>query len=224
MNRGVQAFRNGAYADAANYFKQAVALNPQFVTARSYLAMTYMMQYIPGAESPENTALAQAAQDEFLKVLDLDPQNTNAMAAIAHLCFKQKKLDEARDWYKTVIASKPNDRTAHYMIGVIDWMAVYQPRMRAREEMGMKPEDPGPLRDANVRAALRSQNLPLIEEGIASLEAALAIDPEYDDAMVYVNLLYREKADLEDSVEAYRAHTELADQWMQKALAMKKLT
>ena len=40
---------------------------------------------------------------------------------------------------------------------------------------------------------------PMIDEGIKNLDKALQIDPEYDDAMAYENLLYRQKADLEDS-------------------------
>jgi TonB family protein len=223
MNKGVQAFRNGTYAEAVNYFKQAVALDPQSVTARSYLATSYQMQYIPGAVSPENAAFAQAAQDEFLKVLELDPDNAGAILSIALLYFNQKKPDEARDWYKKAIVLNPNEKTAHYTIGVIDWMVSYQPRIKARAEMGMRPEDPGPLIDSSVRAALRTQNLPLVDEGIASLETALAIDPEYDDAMAYMNLLYRERADLQDSEDAWKSDTLLADQWVDKTLAMKKL-
>jgi TonB family protein len=223
MNKGVQAFRNGTYAEAVNYFNQAVALDPQSVTARSYLATSYQMQYIPGAASAENAAFAQAARDEFLKVLELDPKNADAILSIAKLYFNQKKPDEARDWYRKAIAINPNDKTAHYTIGVIDWMQAFQPRMKARAEMGMRPEDPGPLKDTSVRWALRSQNLPLVEEGIASLETALAIDPEYDDAMAYMNLLYRERADLQDSQDAWKSDTLLADQWVDKTLTMKKL-
>jgi Tfp pilus assembly protein PilF len=222
MNKGVQAFRIGAYVEAANYFKQAAAQDPQSVTARSYLATTYMMQYIPGLQLPENTAFAQAAQDAFLKVLELDPMNTGAMTGIAQLYFHQKKLDEARVWFKKAIGIDPKAKTSHYTIGVIDWLAAYQPRMKARAEMGMRPEDPGPLKDPTVRAALRAQNLPLIEEGIVSLEAALAIDPEYDDAMAYMNLLYRERADLQDSEDAWRSDTLLADQWVEKTLGLKR--
>lgn len=223
MNKGVQAFRNGIYPEAANYFKQAVALDPQSVTARSYLATTYLMQYIPGAESAKNIAFAQAARDEFLKVLELDPKNADAIRSIAQLYFHEKKPDEARDWYKKALIINPNDKIAHYTIGVIGWMQAFQPRMKARAEMGMRPEDPGPLQDTSIRWALRSQNLPLVEEGIASLETALAIDPEYDDAMAYMNLLYRERADLQDSEDAWKIDTLLADQWVDKTLAMKKL-
>ena len=37
---------------------------------------------------------------------------------------------------------------------------------------------------------------PIIDEGMADLQKALDIDKEYDDAMAYMNLLIREKADL----------------------------
>ena len=36
----------------------------------------------------------------------------------------------------------------------------------------------------------------MIEDGIAELEKALQLRPDYDDAMAYLNLLYRERARL----------------------------
>ena len=56
-----------------------------------------------------------------------------------------------------------------------------------------------------MRAEVAAKNGPIVNEGFKDLDQALQIDPEYDDAMAYENLLYRQKADLEDSPEAYRA-------------------
>lgn len=223
LNKGVQAFRNGAYPAAVEHFKTAIALDPSYPVARAYLATSYMMQYIPGAESEENLRMAKAAHDEFLKVLEQDPKNANAMLAIAQLYFNQKKLDEAEVWYKKAIEVNPNDKTAYYTLGVIAWTKTFQPRMKARADLGMKPEDPGPLRDRKIREQLRKTNLPIIEAGMAALEKALSLDPEYDDAMAYMNLLYRERADLQDSAEEYKKDTEMADKWVDKTLETKKL-
>jgi site-specific recombinase XerD len=55
------------------------------------------------------------------------------------------------------------------------------------------------------------------------LEKAIALDKEYEDAMAYLNLLYRERADLSDTVEAYKKDTAEADGWVDKTLATKKL-
>ena len=40
--------------------------------------------------------------------------------------------------------------------------------------------------------------------------------------MAYMNLLIREKADLDDSKEQYEADTKVADGWVQKSLETKK--
>jgi hypothetical protein len=95
--------------------------------------------------------------------------------------------------------------------------------MDARARLGMKPDDQGPLNDDNVRAELAAANRALVEEGIKNLDIAIKLDPEYDDAMAYENLLYREKADLEDSPEAYRADIEAADTFFAKVVEIRKL-
>jgi hypothetical protein len=46
---------------------------------------------------------------------------------------------------------------------------------------------------------------------------------DYDDAMAYMNLLYREKADLECGDAAARADDlKTADEWVDKTMATKK--
>jgi len=86
----------------------------------------------------------------------------------------------------------------------------------------MKPDDPGPIRDASVRQELRVNYLPVLEEGIDNIDRALAIDGEYDDAMAYLNLLYRAKADLEESWQGYREDVVKADAWFQKTIDTRK--
>src|ERR1019366_3431562 len=48
------------------------------------------------------------------------------------------------------------------------------------------------------------------------------IRPDYDDAMAYMNLLIRERADLRDTAEECQRDVRIADEWVQKALATKK--
>ena len=95
--------------------------------------------------------------------------------------------------------------------------------MEARAKLGMKPEDPGPVKDKKVKEDLKTQWIPVIDQGISHLGKALQIDPEYDEAMAYMNLLIRERADLADSPEQYKKDIEVADNWVQKALDTKKI-
>jgi len=234
LNKGVQAFKTAKYTQAVDHFKEAVQLDPEFATARLYLATAYMSQYIPGAESPENQQNAQAAEQEFLKVLEKDPKSTVAISSLASLHYNQaqgnqplekklQQLDEAKKWYTKLSEVDPNNKEAFYSLGVITWAKWYPELMSARAKLGMKPEDPGPIKDNKLREELKAKWGPVVEEGIGNLKHALQIDPEYDDAMAYVNLLTRERADLADSKEAYTKDVQEADNWVQKALETKKL-
>jgi tetratricopeptide (TPR) repeat protein len=223
LNKGVTAYRSARYADAVEYFKAAVELQPNYTNARLYLAIAYMSQYIPGAESPENVKMAKAARDEFMKVIEQEPRNSVAMGYIASLYFNQKKLDDSREWHQKLIAVDPKAKESFYTLGVIAWTRSFQRRMEERAKLSMRPEDPGPLKDKKVREALKTEILPVIEDGIKNLQRALEIDKEYDDAMAYLNLLYRERADLADTKVEYQRDTEMADQWVQKTLETKKI-
>ncbi|PYV65605.1 MAG: hypothetical protein DMG95_01240, partial [Acidobacteria bacterium] len=63
----------------------------------------------------------------------------------------------------------------------------------------------------------------VIQDGLDNLNKALQLRPDYDDAMAYVNLLYREKADREcDMPEQRVADVKAADEWVDKTLEVKK--
>jgi TonB family protein len=231
LNRGVAAFKGGNYQQAVEFFQQAVALDPNGVNAHLYLGTAYMSQWIPGASTPENDTFASSAETEFKRVLELDSANQTAIASLASLAYntatplkgdeKLHKLDEAMDWYKRLATVSPTNKEAPYSMGVIAWAKWYPPYMTARASVPMKPQDPGPLPPAQ-RESLKAQYSALLEDGIANLKQALLIDPNYSDAMAYMNLLIRERADLRDTKAEYAADIAVADQWVQKALAAKK--
>jgi Tfp pilus assembly protein PilF len=223
LNKGVQAYKNAQYPQAVENFKRAVELDPAFPTARLYLATAYMSQYIPGADSPENMQMAQAAHDQFNKVLEQDPKNDVAMASIASLYYNQKKFDEAKTWYEKLVAVNPKNKEAYYTLGVIAWSKFYPVYGAARAKLSMKPEDPGPIKDKKVKEELKAQWLPIINDGLKNLDKALEIDKDYDDAMAYENLLIRERADLDDDSAQYQKDIQVADNWVQKALETKKM-
>jgi gamma-glutamyltranspeptidase len=223
LNKGVQAFKSALYPAAVECFKTAVELDPTLDTAQLYLAFAYMQQYIPGAESPENMQMATAAYDQFQKVLAQDPKNELAVASIASLLFNEKKLDDANEWNLKLISLNPKSKEAYYTLGVIAWTKAFVSDGEARAKLGMKPEDPGPLKDKKVRTEVAAKNGPIVDAGIKYLDRSLQIDPEYDDAMAYENLLYRQKADLEDSPEAYRADIEAADNFFARTLETRKV-
>jgi TonB family protein len=191
-----------------------------------------MSQYIPGSDSPENLEYAARAESEFDQVLQMDPRNVVAMASLASLSYNQatgkdidrkiRKLDEAKAWYEKLLAIDPRNKEAYYTLGVIAWSKWYPAYSEARAKLGLRPEAPGPLPNLAVRDDLRSRYSPMLEEGISNLTKALEIDPMYDDAMAYMNLLIRERADLRDTVQEYQQDVATADQWVHKTLETKR--
>jgi tetratricopeptide (TPR) repeat protein len=229
LNKGVEAYKNSHYEQAIDHFQQAVQLDPGLINARMYLATAFVSQYIPGVDSPENLRNAQQAIDEYQKVIDANPardQKVNSAKGIAYLYLNMKKWDDAKKYYRLASETDPNDPEPYYSIGVIDWTACYQPRMEERAKEGLKPEEHLNAKNKEQKKIcdeLREKNTPYITEGIDSLNKAISLRPDYDDAMAYMNLMYREKADVECEDEAARAEDlKTADGWVDKTLATKK--
>ena len=233
LNKGVAAYKNAKYGDAVNLFQEAITLDPTNPNARIYLATAYMMQWIPGAESPENLQFSAKAKEEFGKVLAADSKQAVALASLASLAYNEAdslapeqkiaKLDEAAEWYNKLVAADPVNRDGFYSLGVIQQKKFYPALMTARVNLGMKPDEPGPIKDKKVRAELSAKYVANLEDGIQKLQKSLESDKENDDAMAYMNLLIRERADLAESTDDYKKQVAEADAWLQKALDIKKV-
>jgi len=224
LNKGVQAYKSAKYEDAIEHFKNAVELDPSLVNARLYLATAYMGQYIPGADSPDNNRYAEEAIDVFKKVLEMNPpkeQQIHSLKGIASMYFQQKKFTQAQEYYQKIAQLDPNDPETYYSLAVIDWMQAYQPDQKARAELGLKPTDE--LKDKKACDQLKEVNGQRVEDGITNLQKAIQLRPDYDDAMAYLNLLYRQRAEYEcDNADARKTDLKNADDWVDKTMATKK--
>ena len=230
LNKGVNAYKNAKYEEAIDHFQQSVALDPNLINAKMYLATAFAQQYIPGADTPENNKMAEQAIEQYKHVLEMKnaarDQRVNAAKGIASLYYNMKKFDEAKKYNHMVSDLDPNDPDPYYSIGVIDWAVCYQPRMEERSKLGMKPDEnlnPKNKDQKKVCEELKVKNGPAIQEGIESLNKAIQLRPDYDDAMAYLNLMYREKADVEcDDLAARQQDLKTADHWVDQTLITKK--
>jgi tetratricopeptide (TPR) repeat protein len=134
--------------------------------------------------------------------------------------FQQKKFDQAKEYYQKIAAMDPNDPETYYSLAVIDWMQAYQPDQKARVELGLKPTDI--LKDKKACAQLQQENSQRVEDGIQNLQKAIQLRPDYDDAMAYLNLLYRQRAEYECGDAQADADLKTADEWVDKTMATKK--
>ena len=225
LNKGVQAFKSARFEDATNHFETSIALDPSYKDARLYLATAYASQVVPNLDTPENLAVAQKALNGFQSVLDSDPTNLPALKQMASIDRNIKKLDEAKEFEKRVIAVDPNDSEAYYTIGVVDWMQDYKNAIAVLAKDGLTDAGDGnPKKSKDACSQLQAQNTPLVNQGLEYLAKAVEINPNYDDAMQYLNLTYRRKADIDCPDDAARkADLAKADEWSNKAMGARKI-
>jgi hypothetical protein len=233
LNKGVAAFKEAQYDKAIEFFKQAKELDPGLMNARLYLATAYASQYIPGAPSEQNVRLGNQAVQEFKEVLAIDPNNLSAIDGIGSILFQMagtpydpKKFEESKSYHLKHIELKPNDPEPYYWIGVIDWTLAFRANgeLRAaynRDHVQKQVKDTDPL-PASLRAEYTAKYGPLVEEGISNLQKSIQVKPDYDDAMAYLNLLYRRKADMVESADERAALLKQADDLVDKVKEIKQ--
>jgi tetratricopeptide (TPR) repeat protein len=233
LNKGVASFKAGQYDSAVEDFKQAKDLDPDLMNARLYLATAYASQYIPGAPSQQNTRLGEQAVAEFKEILEKDPKNLSAIDGIGSILFQMagtpfdaKKFEESKVYHQKHIELKPDDPEPHYWIGVINWTLAFRSNAELRaaynkEHINKQVRDDAPL-PAPVRAEYVAKSGAMVDEGIVELQRAITARPDYDDAMAYLNLLYRRKADMVESNDERASLQKQADDLLEKIKEIKQ--
>ena len=232
LNKGVQAYKGGQTDLAIEDFKTAKDLDPKLTNARLYLATAYSAQYIPGAPSDENVRNGQQAEQEFKDILAADPDNLSAIDGLGSILynmggtpFDPKKFEESKTYHEKHIQLRPQDPEPYYWIGVIDWSLAFRGNRDMREDYNKTAKKS--IRDADpmpppLATQFKEKYGPIVDEGISDLQKAIQLRPDYDDAMAYLNLLYRQKADMETDPAARDADTKLADELVEKVKAIKQ--
>jgi hypothetical protein len=222
LNEGVESYKNAKYEEAIDHFQRAQRLDPTLQMASLYLATAYATQVVPDAQTPQNLQNAKFAIDTYQQVLDKNPSDVTALKGVASVYLNTGNTDQAKAWQSKVLAIDSQDPVAFYTIGVIDWRITYKNAIATRTGLGMQ-DNGDPIKDKDACQKLAALNTDMVNQGIDALQKAIALRPEYDDAMSYLSLLYRRKADLDCGDDAARqADLALFDQWRDKTMATRK--
>jgi tetratricopeptide (TPR) repeat protein len=212
LNKGVKAFTDQKYDAAAQFFEKTIELDPDFEVARMYLATSYTSQFIPGSTDPKSLEMANKGLKIFEEVVakakDPAKPNKNAMLSLASLYYQLKEFDKSKFWCNRTLKVYPDNAEAYYRIAVMDYEDSF-------EKTGMQGDNVGDL-----NPEVKTKMLTNIEEGLAALGKALEIRPDYFDAMLYQNLLWREKSKFEKDPKVKAELSLQADKLYQKALAL----
>jgi tetratricopeptide (TPR) repeat protein len=231
LSDGVQAFKDGQIDQAITDFQNAKDLDPSLVNARLYLATEHSAQYIPGDPSPENAQHGNQALQEFKSILEAHPDNLSAIDGagsilynLAGTPFDPQKMEESKSNHQKHIELRPGDPEPYYWVGVIDWTVAFRGNREMREDYNksaaktIKNTDPTP---PALAAQFRQKYGEIVDEGIANMKKAMDLRPDYSDAMAYLNLLYRQKADMELTPGEQEHDMKIADDLVDQAKAIK---
>ncbi len=231
LNKGVAAFRGAQFQQAIEHFKSAEQFDPELLNARIYLAAAQFQLYVPGGESPDNIKIGQEAIKAFEDVLNHHPdldQQVNSFESMAQIYYNMKQFDKAKEIQERVVKIAPNNPDPYAWIGQLDWSVCYPRTMQLRKDLNIAnptdPKKPGvlPPLPEKARASLEEQNGPLIDDGIKALQRAVELRPSDSTSWSYLNLMYRQKAEIEKDPADRDADLQKAEEYTDKALALMK--
>src|SRR5437773_2009462 len=131
--------------------------------------------------------------------------------------FRESHYENAVNYFKQAVELDPDLTTAQIYLATA-YSQQYIPGGRSEEN------------DKNAKLAIQTFESVLQRDpnnvnaiaGLASMYQSLGLDPNYEDAMTYKNLLYREKARLSESEDEKKQLIAQADEWFNKALETRK--
>ncbi len=140
--------------------------------------------------------------------------------------YDPKKFEESKTYHQRHIGLKPDDPDPYYWVGVIDWTIAFRANAEIRADYNknnvkkqVKDTDPLP---PGVRQQYAEKYGAIVDEGINALQKAIQLRPDYDDAMAYLNLLLRRKADMVESAEERANLQKQADDLVDKVKEIKQ--
>jgi TolB-like protein/Tfp pilus assembly protein PilF len=92
---------------AATNFARAVELDPEYLQAHAWLAITLCLQYVVD----ERTETLDEAAAHAKKALMLDPNDAQAHDAMGYVALRRQKLDVAGEHFDRAVSLNPNDVT-----------------------------------------------------------------------------------------------------------------
>lgn len=242
MKKAHELYKAQKYDEAIKKYKEILVMDPGNYTATYQVAMSNLAMYHPGSTHEKDKAYAAQSIEYLEKLMTMqapdketqervikyylsllasaemsdkaiafmekelakDPKNVETVLQLANLYAKKGDFPNAWRYFTRRAELDPKNKEAWYTVGVVAWERSYKGK-----EMVSDGE----------------RETTLIPQGLAAFDKAIAIDPDYFDALVYANLLYREKAALlgrQNRLEEGEAAMKTANEYKDRAQAARK--
>ena len=231
IKEGNKAYLNEDYRTALNHYEEARKADPGFKELDRLIGYCNIGLFKPNQEDPQNEKYADSAIRELKRYLEKQPTDEAAREALINLMLNANRTSQAIDFFRAHLKDNPNDLDAVRSIATL-----YARQGNFEESMNWY-EKITLLDSRNPEAFYifgvvlyekvsknppvdTADRLAIIEKGRQALEKAIGLRADYFEALVYMNLLYREEAKLAMNAEDYDALIVKADSYRNRAVAI----
>ena len=239
--RGNELYAAQKYDEAIAEYAKLLAIEPDNWDGNYLTSVSYLALYHPGSEHPKDKEYAEKGIASFERTLKLQapspetrektekfylsfldstgdkdkaiqyleaqlkerPDDLALINQIATLYMKKGDFPNALIYFEKRASKDSKNKEAWYTLGVNCWARSYNGKDTiSQEEREM-----------------------VVDKGITALDRALKLDPNYFEALSYINLIYREKSKALQAVgknaEAGQAWAK-ADEYQKQAIELRK--
>jgi tetratricopeptide (TPR) repeat protein len=165
-----------AYAEAADYFEQAIVFDPNFALAYVQLASSYLLQV--GSRGLPQDEMVAKAEPLIEKALELDDRLGEAHSVLADIQFMRTDFEGAEATYQRALELNPNYADAYSGYGRLLRYVLGRPEEALtlhRKEVELDPLSARAI--SSVGEDL--DHLGRFEEGLSWYEKSFEVDPGY---------------------------------------------
>ncbi len=224
---------NDAFMDKAvqNYQLAIDKLSGDTESDKKYRQYSY--EYLIGAYGPDKLNDFSKAEPIALKLIQLNPTEPANFQALGIMYEGQGRYDEAETMFTKAVEAKPTEPSVYTALaGYYNRQGKFDQTMAALEaRTKYEPNNPEAYHymatfyqddiQKDFRLSKAQQRIYALK-GIAAEDKAIALNPNYAEAMIYKNILLRQQANTEKDPAVQRALIAQAEDLRAKGIAIQK--
>jgi tetratricopeptide (TPR) repeat protein len=227
------AYGKEDYATALKYYRRAREIDSSFPDLDRMIGYSLIGMYVPEDKSAANVKNADAAIQELRKYLRKRPDDRIAREALINLYLNAERITDAINYFRDWLTTHPADIEAVRSIATLyAKQGNFQESLNWYEKITLlDSKNPEAFYTYGVVCYEKiaknppqdiAERLQIIERGKQALTRAGQMRPEYFEAMVYLQLLFRQQAPLETDPAKQQQLVAEADRIRNEAIAIVK--
>lgn len=232
LKKGNEEYHNEQYRRAMEQYQKGLKLDPDATFAWRSVGLSALALYKPADKSRQNQELADLAIESFKNYLADYPDDEKVREYLMTMYVNDERYDDALAFLENEAKARPENAASLDATRVR--LLVQAGRLQQAWQLAQSLQGPAAAeslysigvsawdksyRDPSLNHEQRTQ---VVDMGLQAMDRALRLRPEYFDAMVYNNLLFREKAKLQTDGNLRLEYVAKADEWQAKARELRK--